>query len=95
LSSRPSGGPYLEWTIAFIGCSCRRGVGGEDLSWSTRPSRWEVLVHDSLEGTGALPSNRILSSMRSTAHAAVNRLLRRLKPKFLDELAGSGALDEE
>jgi hypothetical protein len=60
-----------------------------------RPSRWEVLVHDSLEGTGALPSNRILNSMRSTAHAAVNRLLRHLKPKFLDELAGSGVRDQE
>jgi glucose-6-phosphate-specific signal transduction histidine kinase len=41
------------------------------------------------------PGNRIRNSMRSTAHAAVNRLLRHLKPRFLDELAASCARDEE
>jgi hypothetical protein len=34
-----------------------------------------MLVHDPLEGTGAPPSNRILNSMRSTAHPAVRSLL--------------------
>ena len=39
--------------------------------------------------------NRILNSMRSTAHAAVNRLLRHLKPQFLDERSESCARDQE
>jgi hypothetical protein len=32
LSSRASGGPYLEWTIAFIGFSCAVAVWGWELA---------------------------------------------------------------
>jgi hypothetical protein len=39
LSSRTSGAPYLEWVIAFIGCSCAvTGLGRGGAVWSTRPA---------------------------------------------------------
>src|SRR5215218_809504 len=75
LTSRASGGPYLEWTIACIGFSLAVAGSGERSCQVDTAQALGVLVRGPLRAVGAPPSNRILNSMRSTAHAVVTSLL--------------------